>query len=155
MALPILRASHVSPVDPDDSGWQFLCDGGVEERIDGAQVWSSQRLQNTDAILAFINSPENHNDRADSASGIKAIDDLALVDRNMCVSRFRSQHTCDASQFPADKNRLKISEMTLQQLEKSISELPPNQLSAFREWFHAFDADSGTSSSGGCRSRPA
>ena len=31
--------------------------------------------------------------------------------------------------------------MTLQQLEKSVSELPPDQLSAFREWFHAFDAD--------------
>ena len=31
--------------------------------------------------------------------------------------------------------------MTLQLLEKSISELPPDQLSAFREWFHAFDAD--------------
>ena len=31
--------------------------------------------------------------------------------------------------------------MTLQQLEKTVSELPPDQLSAFREWFHAFDAD--------------
>ena len=31
--------------------------------------------------------------------------------------------------------------MTLQQLEKSISELPPEQLSKFREWFLAFDAD--------------
>jgi len=31
--------------------------------------------------------------------------------------------------------------MTLQQLEKTISELPPDQLSAFRERFHAFDAD--------------
>ncbi|MBI1311347.1 hypothetical protein GC176_08575 [bacterium] len=31
--------------------------------------------------------------------------------------------------------------MTLQQLEKTVSELPPDQLSAFREWFHAFDAE--------------
>ncbi len=31
--------------------------------------------------------------------------------------------------------------MTLQQLEKSISELPPEQLSKFREWFLAFDAN--------------
>ncbi len=31
--------------------------------------------------------------------------------------------------------------MTLQQLEKSISELPPAQLSAFREWFHTFEAE--------------
>jgi hypothetical protein len=31
--------------------------------------------------------------------------------------------------------------MTLQQLEKTISELPPDQLSKFREWFLAFDAD--------------
>ena len=31
--------------------------------------------------------------------------------------------------------------MTLQQLEKTISELPPDQLWRFREWFLAFDAD--------------
>ena len=31
--------------------------------------------------------------------------------------------------------------MTLQLLEKSISELPPDQLSAFHEWFHDFDAN--------------
>ena len=31
--------------------------------------------------------------------------------------------------------------MTLQQLEKTISELSPDQLSKFREWFFAFDAD--------------
>ncbi|REJ93017.1 MAG: hypothetical protein DWQ34_11905 [Planctomycetota bacterium] len=30
--------------------------------------------------------------------------------------------------------------MTLQELEQSISELPPNELSRFREWFLAFDA---------------
>lgn len=31
--------------------------------------------------------------------------------------------------------------MTLQQLEKTISELPPDQLSKFREWFLVFDAE--------------
>lgn len=31
--------------------------------------------------------------------------------------------------------------MTRQQLEKTISELPPDELSKFREWFLAFDAD--------------
>ena len=31
--------------------------------------------------------------------------------------------------------------MTLKQLEKSISELSPDQLSQFREWFFAFDAN--------------
>ncbi|MEO8496795.1 MAG: hypothetical protein ABI614_17130 [Planctomycetota bacterium] len=31
--------------------------------------------------------------------------------------------------------------MTLQQLEKTIAELSPDQLSEFREWFLAFDAD--------------
>jgi hypothetical protein len=31
--------------------------------------------------------------------------------------------------------------MTLEQLEKTVSELPPDQLSKFREWFLAFDAD--------------
>ncbi|MBC8354181.1 MAG: hypothetical protein H8E66_19485 [Planctomycetes bacterium] len=30
--------------------------------------------------------------------------------------------------------------MTLQELEKTISELPPDQLTSFREWFLAFDA---------------
>lgn len=31
--------------------------------------------------------------------------------------------------------------MTLQQLEKTISELPADQLSEFRDWFLAFDGD--------------
>lgn len=31
--------------------------------------------------------------------------------------------------------------MTLQEIEKKISELAPDQLSKFREWFLAFDAD--------------
>ena len=31
--------------------------------------------------------------------------------------------------------------MTLQQLEKTVSELSPDQLSRFRAWFLAFDAD--------------
>jgi hypothetical protein len=31
--------------------------------------------------------------------------------------------------------------MTLQQLEKTISELPLDQLAKFREWFLKFDAD--------------
>jgi hypothetical protein len=31
--------------------------------------------------------------------------------------------------------------MTLQHLEKAISELPPDQLSKFRTWFLAFDAE--------------
>jgi hypothetical protein len=31
--------------------------------------------------------------------------------------------------------------MTLQQLEKKIAELPPDQLAEFREWFLAFDAE--------------
>lgn len=31
--------------------------------------------------------------------------------------------------------------MTLQQLEQTVSELPPEQFAKFREWFLAFDAD--------------
>ena len=30
--------------------------------------------------------------------------------------------------------------MTLQELEKTISDLPPDELAKFREWFMAFDA---------------
>ena len=30
--------------------------------------------------------------------------------------------------------------MTLQELEKTISDLPPEELAKFREWFIAFDA---------------
>ncbi|MBT5019354.1 MAG: hypothetical protein HON04_11490 [Planctomicrobium sp.] len=31
--------------------------------------------------------------------------------------------------------------MTLQELENTISKLPPHQLAAFREWFHQFEND--------------
>jgi len=32
--------------------------------------------------------------------------------------------------------------MSLQEIEKTISDLPPEELSKFREWFLAFDAES-------------
>ena len=31
--------------------------------------------------------------------------------------------------------------MTLQEIEKTIAELPPNELAKFREWFLDFDAE--------------
>jgi len=44
-------------------------------------------------------------------------------------------------EFPKLTTLCYNSSMTLDQLEKTISELPPDQLSKFREWFLAFDAE--------------
>ncbi len=37
--LPILRAIRTDPLEPEDSGWQFLCNSGKEEKEGDAQVW--------------------------------------------------------------------------------------------------------------------
>jgi hypothetical protein len=39
-ALPILRAIKSQPIAAQDSGWQFLCDSGVEEDMADAQIWT-------------------------------------------------------------------------------------------------------------------
>ena len=55
---PILRAIRDNPMDPDDSGWQFLCDSGADEHIEDAQIWSvTQVVEREPSLLAFINSP--------------------------------------------------------------------------------------------------
>ena len=55
---PILRARRDEPVDADDSGWQFLCDSGVEESTEGAQIWSvTQVIEHEGTLLSFINAP--------------------------------------------------------------------------------------------------
>ncbi|EMB17794.1 immunity protein Imm33 domain-containing protein [Rhodopirellula europaea] len=55
---PILRATRDNPMDPDDSGWQFLCDSDVDERIEDAQIWSvTQVAEREPSLLPFINSP--------------------------------------------------------------------------------------------------
>jgi hypothetical protein len=41
-----------------------------------------------------------------------------------------------------DKSRLRryITTMTIEDLEKAVAKLPPDQLAQFRGWFEAFDA---------------
>jgi hypothetical protein len=55
---PILRATRDNPMDPDDSGWQFLCDSGADERIEDAKIWTvTQVTEHDPTILQFINFP--------------------------------------------------------------------------------------------------
>ena len=55
---PILRATRDNPMDPADSGWQFLCDCGAEERAEDAQIWSvTQVVEREPSLLPFKNSP--------------------------------------------------------------------------------------------------
>ena len=55
---PMLRAIRDNPMDPDDSGWQFLCDSGEDKRIEDAQIWSvTQVVERDPSLLPFINSP--------------------------------------------------------------------------------------------------
>lgn len=55
---PILRAVRDEPVDPADSGWQFLCNSGKVENEKEAQVWSVSEVLDLEPTLSqFINSP--------------------------------------------------------------------------------------------------
>jgi len=55
---PILRAVRTEPLEPEDSGWQFLCSSGREENDIEAQVWLVNEVLGFDPSLsALINSP--------------------------------------------------------------------------------------------------
>lgn len=41
---PIPLAQRDEPVEPEDSGWQFLCDSGKEETVNDAKIWLTQEV---------------------------------------------------------------------------------------------------------------
>ncbi len=54
---PILLATRDAPVDPVDSGWQFLC-GAAEEDTERARVWSIRSVLKEDpSLLPFVEKP--------------------------------------------------------------------------------------------------
>ena len=56
--LPVLLAVRTEPSEPEDSGWQFLCNSGKEETESEAQVWLvSEVLDLEPGLAAFINLP--------------------------------------------------------------------------------------------------
>jgi hypothetical protein len=55
---PILSGSRTEPLEPEDSGWQFLCCSGKEEKEDEAQVWLVKEVVSLEPSLsALINLP--------------------------------------------------------------------------------------------------
>jgi hypothetical protein len=55
---PILRAIRDEPLDEADSGWQFVCDSGEEEREAEAQVWALKNVvKDDDALASFVERP--------------------------------------------------------------------------------------------------
>lgn len=54
--LPILRATRDRPLNPEDSGWQFLCNTGRDET--DAEIWSvNEVLELEPSLSPFINNP--------------------------------------------------------------------------------------------------
>jgi hypothetical protein len=49
--LPILKAIKYEPVQPEDSGWQFLCNTGKTENTEDAQVWSIDNVKKLEPSL--------------------------------------------------------------------------------------------------------
>lgn len=57
-SMAILRAVRTEPLQEEDSGWQFLCNSGLDEDEDQAQVWAvSEVLSLEPSLTAFIDSP--------------------------------------------------------------------------------------------------
>lgn len=55
---PILHAIRTEPLEPEDSGWQFLCNSGKEEQEEEAEVWLvGEVLGFEPSLSSFINSP--------------------------------------------------------------------------------------------------
>lgn len=56
--LPILFATRTEPENDADSGWQFLCNTGVEEKWQDAKVGSiDEVLQLEPSLQAYIELP--------------------------------------------------------------------------------------------------
>jgi hypothetical protein len=51
---PILRALRTEPLEPEDSGWQFLCGGTEDEDDADAEVWSLQHILEVEPTLANL-----------------------------------------------------------------------------------------------------
>ena len=55
---PILLAEKGKPIAPEDSGWQFMCNSGVEEDDDESQVWAiGEVLEFEPSLLGKLDSP--------------------------------------------------------------------------------------------------
>jgi hypothetical protein len=55
---PILRAVRTEPLEPEDSGWQFLCNSGEVEIETEAKIWLvSEVLGHDPSLSALINFP--------------------------------------------------------------------------------------------------
>jgi hypothetical protein len=56
--MPILYAERSHSVNPEDTGWQFLCNSGRPEDADQAQVWSlGEVLAREPSVRSFLNAP--------------------------------------------------------------------------------------------------
>lgn len=54
----ILYAERSESDDPVDSGWQFLCNSGLDEDIDQAKMWSiNEVLDMEPGIRPFLDNP--------------------------------------------------------------------------------------------------
>jgi hypothetical protein len=55
---PVRLATKDAPEDPADSGWQFLCNSGKEDRVDGAQVWLlSEVIERNPELASWLDVP--------------------------------------------------------------------------------------------------
>ncbi len=55
---PILFAERSESDDPVDTGWQFVCDSGLDEDIETAQVWAlNEVLAMEPSLIPFIEHP--------------------------------------------------------------------------------------------------
>jgi hypothetical protein len=50
--MPILKAKKDKAIDPEDSGWQFLCNSGKDEDTSRAKIWSIREVIEYDPTLA-------------------------------------------------------------------------------------------------------
>jgi len=54
LGYPILLAERGNSLEPEDSGWQFLCDSGEVERENEAQVWALGEVVDWEPSLAEL-----------------------------------------------------------------------------------------------------
>lgn len=57
---PIHLAVRSAPEEPEDSGWQFLCNSGKDEHAEDAQIWLiSEVLLKAPTLKKYVTQPHD------------------------------------------------------------------------------------------------
>jgi len=54
----ILQAVRTEPLEKADSGWQLLCNSGLEEKVEDAKIWTIREVLDLEpSLIDWVDAP--------------------------------------------------------------------------------------------------